>query len=382
MVGGTTVHQLVPTSSVQLMPSADTIGVVVWGTGNMGRASIRAVEANPHLHLADVLVNEPAKVGIDAGELAGLDRPTGILATSDVDGVLATRPVAVAYMASGDLRPDDAAADISRALHAGAVVVSTSLYAMYEAASAPPEVRGPLEAAAMAGGGALFVSGIDPGWGNDVLPALIAGVGSTIEQIRCQEIFDYSTYDQPDAVRYAVGMGQPMDYEPLMVAPGVPTMVWGGQLRMLAAALGVELDEIREVLERRPLEDSTTNGMGTFEVGTQGAMRFEVQGVVDGEVVLVVEHVTRIDPGCAPDWPAPADGGAGAHRVIIEGRPRIEVTVEATDEGGNRAAGGNATAAGRLVNAIPWLRAAPPGIYSAMDVPLEAPKGRLGRRTR
>lgn len=364
------------------MPSPDTIGVVVWGTGNMGRAAIRSVDANPNLRLAAVLVNDPAKVGRDAGELAGLDRLLGVRAADDADAVLAATPEAVAYMASGDLRPDDAAADIARCLRAGAVVVSTALYAMYDPDSAPVEVRAPLEEAAREGGGALFVSGIDPGWGNDLLPALVAGLGGTIDQIRCQEIFDYSTYDQPDAVRYLVGMGQPMSYEPMMVAPGVPTMVWGGQLRMLARALDVELDDIREVLERRPLTHRVSNALGTFDVGTQGAMRFEVQGMVDGEPVLVVEHVTRIDPHCAPEWPSPADGGAGAHRVIVEGRPRIEVTVEATDEGGNRAAGGNATAAGRLVNAIPWLRAAGPGIYGAMDVPLEAPRGRLGGRVR
>ena len=101
--------------------------------------------------------------------------------------------------------------------------------------------------------------------------------------------------------------------------------------------------------------------MGEFEAGTQGALRFEVQGIVGGEPRIVIEHVTRIDPGVAPDWPVPPDGGAGAHRVVVEGRPRIEVTVEATDEGGNRAAGGNATAVGRLVNAIPWLDGEPPG---------------------
>ena len=56
--------------------------------------------------------------------------------------------------------------------------------------------------------------------------------------------------------------------------------------------------------------------------------------------------------------------------MVIDGSPRIEVTVAATDEGGNRAAGGNATAVARLVNAIPWLRAAPPGIYDALDVPI------------
>ncbi len=73
----------------------------------------------------------------------------------------------------------------------------------------------------------------------------------------------------------------------------------------------------------------------------------------------------------------PPDGGDGAHKVIIEGRPRIEITVEATDEGGNRAAGGNATAVGRLVNAISWLRAAGPGLYDALDVPLVPAVGKL-----
>jgi hypothetical protein len=172
-------------------------------------------------------------------------------------------------------------------------------------------------------------------------------------------------------------MGGPMDSTPIMVAPGIPTMIWGGQLRLMARALGIELDEIREQVERRALDEDVTNVMGLFEKGTQGGLRFEIQGVVDGQAKLVVEHVTRISPAVAPDWPSPPDGGSGAHRIVIEGRPRIEVTVEATDEGGNRAAGGNATAAARLVNAIPWLRSAPPGLYDAMDIPLSPAVGKL-----
>jgi hypothetical protein len=281
------------------------------------------------------------------------------------------------YMASGDLRPDEAARDIAGCLRAGAVVVTPSVYALYDPTSAPATLRGPLQDAATEGRSALFVSGVDPGWGNDVLPVLLTGLASTVTQVRCQELFDYSTYDQPEAVRGSVGMGTSMAEAPLMVAPGVPTMIWGGQLRLMARALGVELAEIREHVERRALDEDVTNTMGLFERGTQGALRFEVQGVVDGEVKLVVEHVTRIHPSVAPDWPVPADGGAGAHRVVIEGRPRICVTVEAEDEDGNRAAGGNATAAARLVNAIPWLRAARPGLYDALDVPLVPAAGRL-----
>ncbi|EFL19037.1 dihydrodipicolinate reductase [Streptomyces sp. C] len=184
-----------------------------------------------------------------------------------------------------------------------------------------------------------------------------------------------------DSVRHSSALGHPMDYEPMMLMPSIPTMVWGGQIRMMARALGVELDEIRETSQRRALDTTvSTPSMGVFEAGTQGAVRFEVQGVVGGEPRIVIEHVTRIHPSCAPDWPVPPDGGAGAHRVVIEGRPRIEVTVEATDEGENRSAGGNATAVGRLVGAIDWLVAAEPGLYDALDVPLRPAVGRLGRK--
>jgi hypothetical protein len=171
-------------------------------------------------------------------------------------------------------------------------------------------------------------------------------------------------------------MGKPMDYEPPMVAAGVPTMVWGGQLRLMARELGVTLDDIEEHLWRRPLEADVDTRLGRFEAGTQGALRFEVTGVVDGRAVLVIEHVTRIHPDVAPDWPRPASG-AGSHRVVIEGEPRLEITVEAETEGGNRAAGGNATAAMRLVGAIPWLVAEGRGVVDAAVVPLAPGRGRL-----
>ncbi|WP_067827531.1 NAD(P)H-dependent amine dehydrogenase family protein [Nocardia inohanensis] len=346
------------------------ISTVVWGTGNVGRAAIRAVAAHPGLELTGVLVSNPAKVGRDAGELAGLDTALGVAATSDIDAVLAAGPGAVMYAASGDIRPDDALADIVRAVGAGAVVVTPALYPLYDQRNAPAEMRDPVLKAIAAGQGSLFVSGVDPGWGNDVLPLLLTGLGSTVDVVRCQEIFDYTTYDQPDSVRWLVGMGQPMDYEPPMLAPGIPTMVWGGQIRLIARGLGVEVDEIREVVERRPLESTVeTELMGKFEAGGQGAIRFEVQGIIGGRPRIVIEHVTRIHASCATDWPLP-HSGAGAHRVIIEGSPRIEVTIQATAEDGNHSAGGNATAVGRLVGAIPWLTTATPGLYDALDIPL------------
>lgn len=323
------------------------------GHRKRGPGRHRAIDAHPGLRLCAVVVHDPAKAGHDAGDLADLGRTLGVAATDDVAAVLDAGLGAVVYAASGDIRPGAALADLAPAVGTGAVVVTPSVYPLYDPINAPAALREPIEDAVARGDGSLFVSGVDPGWGNDILPVLGSGLASRIDSIRCQEIFDYTTYDQSDSVRQLIGMGHPMDYAPPMVTATVPTMVWGGQVRMIARALEVELDEIREVVERRPLDTTVeTQQMGTFEAGIEGALRFEVQGIV---------------------------GGDGAHKVVIQGRPHIEISLEATDEGGNRAAGGNATAAGRLVNAIPWLRAAEPGIYDALDIPLAPAVGRLGR---
>ena len=166
-----------------------------------------------------------------------------------------------------------------------------------------------------------------------------------------------------------------------MVAPTVPTMVWGGQVRLVARALGVELDDLRETLDRRPLEATVTNAMGTFEAGSQGALRFEVQGIVDGEAVIVVEHVTRIDPACAPDWPQPPEGAEGAHRVVIEGRPAHRGHHRGHRRG--RSGGRGATPPPPAGWSTPsrGCGAPPPGTYDASEVPLLPAVGRLGRST-
>jgi hypothetical protein len=141
-------------------------------------------------------------------------------------------------------------------------------------------------------------------------------------------------------------------------------------VRILADALGLELDAVTTQVERRPLERTVeVPGMGTFEAGTQGAFRFEVQGVVDGRPRLVMEHVTRIDDDCAPDWPSSTAPG-GIHRVRITGHPNLDVTIHGTEPGEPGAAGGgNATATNRIVNAIPAVCAAAAGPVNVLDLP-------------
>ena len=344
--------------------------VVVWGTGNVGKPAIRAVLASSELELAGVIVANPNKVGVDAGTLAGVGL-TGVLATDDAASLLATSPDAVAYCASGDFRPQEAIADIEQCLRAGANVVTSAVYDLLHPPTTPQPLKDRIDAACMAGNSSVFVSGIDPGWALDLLPLVLSGVGGEISEIRAQEIFCYETYHAPDAVRYLIGFGQPMDQLPAMLDPNVLVGIWGGMIRVVADGLGVVVEDITTHVERFALEETVeVPGMGTFEAGTQGAFRFEVQGIVGGKPRIVMEHVTRIVPGTSPELPSAPNGRLGCHRVIVTGRPSITVTVEADDGTGNPAEGGNATAAGRMVHSIPAVCAAKPGAVHPLDLPL------------
>src|SRR5690606_6975805 len=165
--------------------------------------------------------------------------------------------------------------------------------------------------------------------------------------------------------------GQPMESVPMMLLPGVPTMVWGGNVRLIGRGLGLEIDEVTEHVERRPLDADVANAMGEFSAGTQGAFRLQIVGSVAGRARVVIDHVTRSDNGCATDWPLP-DEGAGDHRIIVDGDPQLTIVVRADVPGGSRADGGNTTAVNRLLGAIEWLTAAEPGVYDGLDVPLNA----------
>ncbi|MDA8752534.1 hypothetical protein N9M39_00055 [Halieaceae bacterium] len=342
--------------------------VIVWGTGNVGRPAIRAVNSHRDLQLAGVVVSNPDKVGLDAGEIAGIGK-LGVTATDDWRAVLDAGADAVVYTATADIRPEAAMGDLLACLEAGINVVSTSFYSFLHPGSCPGEALQPLEAACRTGKASLLVSGIDPGWAMDALPIMLSGAVSGIREIRSREIFNYALYDQPRVVREVIGFGQPMTETPLMLHDFAIEMVWAPMLRIVGEALQAPVEGIEVQVERRPLEQTIeVPGMGTFEAGTQGAFRFEIRGLVAGEPLYVLEHVTRIDDTCATDWPYPPEG-RGCHQVIISGDPDLFITIHGQDhhEPGP-AGGGNATAANWIVNAIPGVCSAQKSLLTVLDL--------------
>jgi 4-hydroxy-tetrahydrodipicolinate reductase len=346
--------------------------VIQWSTGNVGLHALRQIIAHPDLDLAGVWVHSREKVGRDAGDLVGLP-PTGIAATDDVDALLALGADAVCYTATADLRPDEAIRDMARILASGADVVSSSVVPLVYPGHVAADMRRPLEDACAEGGTSCFTSGIDPGWANDLLPAVLTGTCEYVDSVRVMEIVNYATYNQPQVLFDTMGFGQALDATPLLLMPGVLSFAWGGTLRSIAAGLGVEIDEMVEVHERLPAPRDIDLGFGTVAEGTTAAMRFEVRGIVAGEPRIVLEHVTRLDDTLAPDWPQPV--GHSGYRVIVQGNPNYTLDLQMMGDDGDHNTAGLAGTAGRIVNAIPAVVAAAPGLLSVHDLPLIAGRG-------
>jgi 2,4-diaminopentanoate dehydrogenase len=345
------------------------------GTGNVGRLALTQLIEDARFELVAVCVSTPEKVGKDAGELAGTDTVTGILATGDLDDVIAAAPDCVVYCAMGDTRTAEAIGDCRKFLGAGIDVVgSAPVILQYPWHVIPGDYPDKLDAFAAEHGASLFVTGVDPGFANDLIPLAFASTCQRVESIRCTEIADYATYDGAEVMFDVMGFGKPMDEIPMLLQPGVLSIAWGTTLHQLAAGLGVTLDGITEHYEREPAPESFDIAAGHVPEGSVAAIRFEITGTVDGKPAVVVEHITRLRDDLRPDWARPAQDG-GSYRVEIVGEPSYRVDICPTSRKGDHNHAAIVAAAGRIVNAIPTVVAAPPGIRTTLDLPLVTGKG-------
>jgi hypothetical protein len=354
--------------------------VIVWGTGFVGKMVIRELLDHPEYDLVAVIVNNPEKDGVDVGEICGLE-PCGLRATADVEKALAIPADACAYFGPTAEFEQENIENMSKALRAGKNVVSTSMTPLVYPPACPPRQVRPLEDACREGNTSCFTTGIDPGFANDLFPLTLMGLCGRVDNVRIQEILDYSTYSGSYEV---MGFGEPLDKVALLEDTGILVYSWGHTIYLMAEAMGVTLDRIESTYEKWAAVDRIEYPFGTIEPGMCGAIRFEIRGIVDGEARIVIEHCNRITNDAAPDWPRAKLQENDAYRVIIEGSPNIvqETTFRGAVDG-DANSGGCLANGMRAVGAIQAVCDAAPGILSALDMPLIPGRGNLrGASTR
>lgn len=332
--------------------------VAQWGTGCTGRGAIKAILRHPALSLVGAKVYSPGKVGQDAGEIAGM-AATGVLATDRIEDILALRPDCVVYM------PDtESIDDMCRLLAAGSNIV-TPILGYNHRASIEPSVRERLERACTAGKSSLYASGSSPGWLSEILPFALTVTQSRLDRMIITDFSDMSasTFSAMmlfDKIHFGARPSDVDPNEPIGTAVSTPPT-----LRMMAEALGLRIDEIVATRDFALTTRTVELQAGTVPAGTIGAVRMEITGFCERRPIVTrrtIWHVTRhIDA----DWDLRDDG----IHYLVEGDVPLDVMIRMPAAPDQLADVQGAITANPVVNAIPCVCAASPGIRETSELP-------------
>jgi 4-hydroxy-tetrahydrodipicolinate reductase len=346
------------------LPDPDKIyRVVQWATGRIGTSSLREIIRSPKLKLVGVLVHSAAKEGRDAGELCGLP-PVGIAATCNIDKIIALKPDCVVANQEGcNLET------VCRLLEAG-INIATSRVDFLEPARMDPEVRRRTEEACRKGGASIHATGASPGFSSEALPLVAASMSRRMECMTIDEFADIPA-SCPDVQVVGMGFGrQPgAKFDPQLLA--VIAHGFEQSVQVIANGLGLTLEGLQVFGETANARERFLLPGGTpIEKGTVAAQRINVLGTLNGKPIIRY----RLNWYCTTDVDQDWDLRRSGWRLAIEGETPIDVNVTfpvAPDKVSPAMAG---ITAYRVINAVPYICAAEPGIRTTIDLPNIAPK--------
>jgi hypothetical protein len=342
--------------------------VVQWASGNVGRYALRAIDQHPELELVGLYVTNPDKVGRDAGDIARLHHTTGVVATDDVEQLLALGADAVCHTPLPSAQvgddPDLDLRTICRLLAAGCNVVTTVGY-VYPKAYGTDVVRR-LQDACTAGGVSVHGTGVNPGFMADLVPLLLSGLMARIDGVYVRESSEFSQYPSPDIILGMMGFGLPPDRFEQHTARYRRwlTGLFAESVHLIADGVHRPVDEVVTDFEVVVADRDLELAAGPVAAGTVAGQRWVWTGQVGGSPFVVFEAVYRADPAVAPEW------GPPGWALRMDGAPAVSLELE------HWLTNGLLATAMHAVNAIPAVCAAEPGIRTFLDLPVIA--GRAG----
>lgn len=341
--------------------------VIQWATGAMGKTCLRAVIDHPAMELVGLFVYGENKAGRDAGDIAKR-APTGVTATRDMDEILALDADVVIHCAR--LAPPYGSHDVEilQLLAAGKNVISINGY------SRPQHWGGArlaaLEAACAAGGTTLMAAGLNPGFAAEQLAVVATGVCSELDHVEVVESVDCRAVRNPDYVFKILGFGA----DPEAVDANDPN--WGPAsslngmyaevLSTMAEHMGLELERVDTDHRVFPATEDLSVAAGPIARGGISHVNWRWRGVVGGAPRLTMSihwymEAAHLEDPHPPLW-----------RIHVQGQPGVRLSVDLEKRVGDATptSAEQLGVAGTVINAIPLVCAAAPGL---MTRPLATP---------
>jgi 4-hydroxy-tetrahydrodipicolinate reductase len=325
-----------------------SVKVVLYGVGPIGSGIVGLLSRKPWAKIVGAIDTDEKKVGKDLGEVAGLGHSVGVLVSGGAREVLEeTSPDIVVHATSSYL--PNTHTQILECVNAKADVVSTSEELSYPYGKYP-ELARKIDENAKAQGATVLGTGVNPGFVMDTLAVAMSGVCQTVESVAAERIVD--TSKRRWQLQRKTGAGLSVEEFQRLVREGkIKHVGLPESTMMIGAALGWKLEDVQEEITPVVAEQRIQTSYVDVAKASVAGVRQVARGVSAGRQRVVLNLMMYVG---AKD---PRDS------IRIEGVPPIDLTIR----GGVQ--GDQATAA-IIVNSIPNVVAASPGLKTMIDLPI------------
>ena len=332
------------------------IRVVHFGLGPIGAAVVRQVAARRGFKIVGAVDIDPAKVGRDLGEVAGIGRRLKVAISDDARKTIkAARPDVVVLCTSSSMK--GVLSQMESILKLRVPIVSTTEELAYPTKANMRYAR-IVHAMAKKGKVAVLGTGVNPGFVMDALPIMLTGVCERVEAVRVDRIQDARIRRLPFQQKIGAGLTREQ-FQKKVDDGSVRHVGLAESVSMIADALGWKLERITDEIQPKIASATVASEFLAVDEGYVCGIVQDGVGYRDGEPVITLHMEAYLG---APE---------SYDSVQITGSPAITSKVA----GGVH---GDIATASIVVNSLPKILEVPPGLHTMRDMPLPSFFG--GRR--
>lgn len=334
---------------------AKNIRIIQWGLGAMGGGMAKMALQKEGLEIVGAIATNPAKIGRDLGEILGLDRTLGVIASNDAAAVITKTPADVLLLATSSFVPE-VAPQIKLAVEHGLHVITIAEQMAYPWVT-HPQVADELDSLAKQHHVAILGTGVNPGFALDTLIVALTGTCINVEKITGTRINDLSQFGTTVMRTQGVGTTPEEFQAGLRDGSIVGHIGFDQSIQLIAQAVGWHIDRVEQ--SREPIISTVARETPFVKVapGNVAGCRHTSRAYMQGKAVIELVHPQQIRPE--------AEGVATGDFIEIFGTPHIKMNIQP------EIPGGTATIA-LAVNMIPQVLGAAPGVLTMNDLPVPA----------
>jgi hypothetical protein len=324
------------------------IRVAHFGLGPIGSAVARQAIAKPGLKIVAAIDVDPAKAGRDLGDVTAFGRRVGVCVHADAKKALrAAKPDVVLHCTSSSL--GNVMGQLETILTAKAAVVSTTEELAYPGYTHIRQAR-QIHAWAKKAKVAVLGTGVNPGFAMDALPIALSAVCARVDRVVVNRVQDAAL--RRLSFQQKIGVG--LTVEQFRRQAGEGTIRHVGlteSIAMIADALGWTLDRISDEIEPKVATVATASEFLAVDPGYVSGIVQDGVGYRQRDAVIQLHIEAYLS---APD---------SYDAVLIEGLPTLSMKIP----GGIP---GDIATASMVINSIPKVLAATPGLHTMRDLAL------------